>query len=94
MDSGNGKLPMARCGSCICYVKDEMGPRGLLNVSKSEQGVCHRHPPQIVSVTAKTLEGVGLVPGAMFPQVGAEWWCAEFRAKPAAPPAVNDTKPA
>lgn len=66
-----------RCISCICFVKDELSAGGLLN--KKQEGTCRRFPPQIVSVSAKTLEGIGLVPGAMFPQVGAEWWCAEFR---------------
>lgn len=58
------------CGKCICYQPDE----GKLN-----QGGCHRFPPQIVSVSAKTLTGFAMVPGAMFPQVGADWWCMEFK---------------
>ncbi len=76
-----------RCGpdgknhpGCICFTQDELGKTGLLG--KEKQGQCHRFPPQIVSVTATTLRGVGLVPGAMFPQVAENFWCAEFRPRP------------
>lgn len=58
------------CGNCVCFVRDAM---------KLDQGQCHRHPPQIVSVSAKTLQGMAMVPGAMFPQVSEDAWCAEFK---------------
>lgn len=72
------------CGGCICYVKDSM---------KLNEGSCHRYPPQIVSVSHKTLEGIALVPGAMFPQVGAPWWCGEFRPRAGVPAAKDGKQP-
>lgn len=65
---------VAACGRCLFFVKEPL----------KNEGQCHRFPPQIVTVSAKTLQGPALVPGAMFPQVGAAWWCAEFRLNPRA----------
>lgn len=59
------------CGKCLYFMPDEQ--------ALGKEGNCHRFPPQIVSVSAKTLQGPALVPGAMFPRNSAEWWCAEFR---------------
>lgn len=68
-----------RCGGCICFTPVEA--EGVAEVGKEKQGQCHRFPPQIVSVSYKTLQGPAMVPGAMFPQVAVSWWCAEFRPK-------------
>lgn len=73
--------PVAACGNCVCFVKDAM---------KSE-GQCHLNPPQIVSVSHKSLQGMALVPGAMFPQVGVDWWCMRFAAATTVPNVKADS---
>lgn len=75
--------PVASCARCWCYVKTNVVQAAITGkIGTGEQGQCHRFPPQIVSVSHKTIEGMALIPGGMFPQVSADWWCMEFRARP------------
>lgn len=71
MDARKPGEIVAACGTCIYFVKDAL----------KQEGGCRRFPPQIVSVSAKTLQGMAMVPGAMFPQVSSApgWWCGEYR---------------
>ena len=63
------------CARCIYYVA---------NATQLNQGECHRYPPQLVAVSARTVQGTAMVPGAMFPAVASIAFCGEFEAKPVA----------